>query len=304
MTQFVLCHNHMGAAQDLITLHQPEHEHTHTSLLAAPSNVALTLLRSVLLITYWLERKHSSCAWELETVGGYLKKMFISGNGSCRVQVREVDQNRVWFEDGMKLEAIDPLNLSAICVATVRKVRTRVKGQSSRLQIMDKLNLYLQHCFYSSVSHPSSVHPLFVSSAFSLLHLSSIFLFFHLLLSSLLLKFSLLSSSIPRRLMLFLNISSVCPQFFLHLSSVLCRPPCSLHQSFICLTSIFPLSFFLSSLDLSSTFPLCLPPPPSGPGWWVSDDRYRWFGGGWWVRLVLLSLYLSFHLPSRLLWDQ
>uniref|UniRef100_A0AAQ5XM08 FCS-type domain-containing protein n=1 Tax=Amphiprion ocellaris TaxID=80972 RepID=A0AAQ5XM08_AMPOC len=27
-----------------------------------------------------------------------------------------------WFEDGMKLEAIDPLNLSAICVATVRKV--------------------------------------------------------------------------------------------------------------------------------------------------------------------------------------
>lgn len=38
------------------------------------------------------------------------------------VQVKEVDQSGLWFEDGMKLEAIDPLNLSAICVATVRKV--------------------------------------------------------------------------------------------------------------------------------------------------------------------------------------
>ena len=28
----------------------------------------------------------------------------------------------------MKLEAIDPLNLSAICVATVRKVRSRLGG--------------------------------------------------------------------------------------------------------------------------------------------------------------------------------
>lgn len=37
-------------------------------------------------------------------------------------QVRDVDQNGDWFKDGMKLEAIDPLNLSAICVATVRKV--------------------------------------------------------------------------------------------------------------------------------------------------------------------------------------
>uniref|UniRef100_A0A672Y440 FCS-type domain-containing protein n=1 Tax=Sphaeramia orbicularis TaxID=375764 RepID=A0A672Y440_9TELE len=36
--------------------------------------------------------------------------------------VREVDQTGSWFQDGMKLEAIDPLNLSAICVATVRKV--------------------------------------------------------------------------------------------------------------------------------------------------------------------------------------
>lgn len=33
-----------------------------------------------------------------------------------------MDQGGDWFKDGMKLEAIDPLNLSAICVATVRKV--------------------------------------------------------------------------------------------------------------------------------------------------------------------------------------
>uniref|UniRef100_A0A668AB23 Mbt domain containing 1 n=1 Tax=Myripristis murdjan TaxID=586833 RepID=A0A668AB23_9TELE len=37
-------------------------------------------------------------------------------------KVRDVDQSGDWFKDGMKLEAIDPLNLSAICVATVRKV--------------------------------------------------------------------------------------------------------------------------------------------------------------------------------------
>uniref|UniRef100_A0A8C7QL39 FCS-type domain-containing protein n=1 Tax=Oncorhynchus mykiss TaxID=8022 RepID=A0A8C7QL39_ONCMY len=37
-------------------------------------------------------------------------------------KVKDVDQNGEWFKDGMKLEAIDPLNLSAICVATVRKV--------------------------------------------------------------------------------------------------------------------------------------------------------------------------------------
>uniref|UniRef100_A0A672F4U5 FCS-type domain-containing protein n=1 Tax=Salarias fasciatus TaxID=181472 RepID=A0A672F4U5_SALFA len=42
--------------------------------------------------------------------------------GQLFAQVKEVDQSGRWFEDGMKLEAIDPLNLSAICVATVRKV--------------------------------------------------------------------------------------------------------------------------------------------------------------------------------------
>ncbi len=31
--------------------------------------------------------------------------------------------NGLKFQAGMKLEAIDPLNLSCICVATVRKVR-------------------------------------------------------------------------------------------------------------------------------------------------------------------------------------
>ncbi|XP_042201094.1 lethal(3)malignant brain tumor-like protein 2 isoform X2 [Callorhinchus milii] len=37
-------------------------------------------------------------------------------------KVRVVYTNDDWFEEGMKLEAIDPLNLSTICVATVRKV--------------------------------------------------------------------------------------------------------------------------------------------------------------------------------------
>lgn len=47
-------------------------------------------------------------------------------------QVRDVDQSGEWFKDGMKLEAIDPLNLSAICVATVRKVKCQsflLKGE-------------------------------------------------------------------------------------------------------------------------------------------------------------------------------
>ncbi|KAK0149446.1 MBT domain-containing protein 1 [Merluccius polli] len=42
--------------------------------------------------------------------------------GQLFTKVKEVDQSGAWFKDGMKLEAIDPLNLSAICVATVRKV--------------------------------------------------------------------------------------------------------------------------------------------------------------------------------------
>ncbi|KAJ7992253.1 hypothetical protein DPEC_G00276600 [Dallia pectoralis] len=42
--------------------------------------------------------------------------------GPLFTKVKDVDQSGDWFKDGMKLEAIDPLNLSAICVATVRKV--------------------------------------------------------------------------------------------------------------------------------------------------------------------------------------
>ncbi|KAM4606844.1 MBT domain-containing protein 1 isoform 2-T2 [Discoglossus pictus] len=38
------------------------------------------------------------------------------------IKVKDVDQTGEWFKEGMKLEAIDPLNLSAICVATIRKV--------------------------------------------------------------------------------------------------------------------------------------------------------------------------------------
>ncbi|XP_032055310.1 MBT domain-containing protein 1 isoform X6 [Aythya fuligula] len=38
------------------------------------------------------------------------------------MKVKEVDTAGEWFKEGMKLEAIDPLNLSAICVATIRKV--------------------------------------------------------------------------------------------------------------------------------------------------------------------------------------
>ncbi|XP_074117911.1 MBT domain-containing protein 1 isoform X13 [Sminthopsis crassicaudata] len=37
-------------------------------------------------------------------------------------KVKDVDQTGEWYKEGMKLEAIDPLNLSAICVATIRKV--------------------------------------------------------------------------------------------------------------------------------------------------------------------------------------
>nr|XP_056712931.1 MBT domain-containing protein 1 isoform X2 [Euleptes europaea] len=37
-------------------------------------------------------------------------------------KVKEVESSGEWFKEGMKLEAIDPLNLSAICVATIRKV--------------------------------------------------------------------------------------------------------------------------------------------------------------------------------------
>lgn len=41
---------------------------------------------------------------------------------SCSFKVRAVYTEGGWFEEGMKLEAIDPLNLGNICVATICKV--------------------------------------------------------------------------------------------------------------------------------------------------------------------------------------
>lgn len=41
----------------------------------------------------------------------------------CDLQPRFVYMDGSFFEEGMKLEAIDPLNLGSICVATVQKVR-------------------------------------------------------------------------------------------------------------------------------------------------------------------------------------
>uniref|UniRef100_A0A674NU77 FCS-type domain-containing protein n=1 Tax=Takifugu rubripes TaxID=31033 RepID=A0A674NU77_TAKRU len=46
----------------------------------------------------------------------------VNAPGQLFAKVREVDQSSAWFNEGMKLEAIDPLNLSSISVATVRKV--------------------------------------------------------------------------------------------------------------------------------------------------------------------------------------
>ena len=53
-----------------------------------------------------------------------------------------MDQSGAWFKDGMKLEAIDPLNLSAICVATVRKVR-QVYTLSLRYRSISETGLYI-----------------------------------------------------------------------------------------------------------------------------------------------------------------
>lgn len=41
---------------------------------------------------------------------------------SCGPQPRFVYMDGGFFEKGMKLEAIDPLNLGSICVATIQKV--------------------------------------------------------------------------------------------------------------------------------------------------------------------------------------
>uniref|UniRef100_A0A671WDL0 FCS-type domain-containing protein n=1 Tax=Sparus aurata TaxID=8175 RepID=A0A671WDL0_SPAAU len=70
-----------------------------------------------------------SIGWS-RSIGHRFKRSDVSKKPVCQTdapgqlfaKVKEVDQTGSWFEDGMKLEAIDPLNLSAICVATVRKV--------------------------------------------------------------------------------------------------------------------------------------------------------------------------------------
>lgn len=41
----------------------------------------------------------------------------------CDTQPRIAYMGETFFEEGMKLEAIDPLNLGNICVATVHKVK-------------------------------------------------------------------------------------------------------------------------------------------------------------------------------------
>lgn len=40
-----------------------------------------------------------------------------------------------YFQEGMKLEAIDPLNLSDICVATVMQVRTKLRYEIAYLEM-------------------------------------------------------------------------------------------------------------------------------------------------------------------------
>lgn len=45
-----------------------------------------------------------------------------------------------FFEEGMKLEAIDPLNLGSICVATVHKVRQLLPVGLSNLDPTDLQN--------------------------------------------------------------------------------------------------------------------------------------------------------------------
>ncbi|XP_078286949.1 lethal(3)malignant brain tumor-like protein 2 isoform X2 [Rhinoraja longicauda] len=50
------------------------------------------------------------------------KKVYCDALPHLFKKVRAVYTHNGWFKEGMKLEAIDPLNLSTICVASVRKV--------------------------------------------------------------------------------------------------------------------------------------------------------------------------------------
>ncbi|XP_069825037.1 lethal(3)malignant brain tumor-like protein 2 [Dendropsophus ebraccatus] len=52
----------------------------------------------------------------------HIRKVYCDAIPHLFKPVRIVYPKGIWFEEGMKLEAIDPLNLGNICVATVRKV--------------------------------------------------------------------------------------------------------------------------------------------------------------------------------------
>ncbi|XP_061471974.1 MBT domain-containing protein 1 isoform X4 [Rhineura floridana] len=64
------------------------------------------------------------------SIGHRFKRSDIAKKQDCHfdasphlfAKVKEAESSGEWFKEGMKLEAIDPLNLSAICVATIRKV--------------------------------------------------------------------------------------------------------------------------------------------------------------------------------------
>lgn len=80
------------------------------------------LVRPLLILRWraWcIDATVDSNAWFVRIINDEPESVFLLLNVH---QVKDVDQNGDWFKDGMKLEAIDPLNLSAICVATVRKV--------------------------------------------------------------------------------------------------------------------------------------------------------------------------------------
>ncbi|XP_061567475.1 MBT domain-containing protein 1-like [Cololabis saira] len=69
------------------------------------------------------------------------------------LKVKEVDQSGLWFEDGMKLEAIDPLNLSIICVASVRKVLADgylMIGMDGS-EVLDGSDWFCYHCSSPSI---------------------------------------------------------------------------------------------------------------------------------------------------------
>lgn len=73
----------------------------------------------------------------------------------CFLQPRTVYMEGSFFEEGMKLEAIDPLNLGSICVATVHRVRQLLMVLCVILSVLFsqvggglllKVDIYYPHC--------------------------------------------------------------------------------------------------------------------------------------------------------------